>query len=104
MVKSCPHKKLMCCEKDFACRLDNCVHKKVQTCVADINCQVADCPHKKSISCQCSKENKLPVLDFAFIRAQRLEIGEKCNYQMGQVDKKENRDQLKSIQRKGQSW
>ena len=42
----------------------------------------------------------MPVLDFAFIRAQRLEIGEKCNYQMGQVDKKENRDQLKSIQRK----
>ena len=100
MVKSCLHKKLMCCEKDFACRLDNCVHKKVQTCVVDINCQVADCPHKKSISCQCSKENKLPVLDFSFIRAQRLKIGEKCTYQMGQVDKKENRDQLKSIQRK----
>ena len=76
LVKSCSHKKLMCCEKEFACKVDNCSHKQVKTCVVDLTCYLANCGQKKSISCVCPKENKLPlpILDLSFIRAQRLNI------------------------------
>ena len=100
LVKSCSHKKLMCCEKEFACKVDNCSHNQVKTCVVDLTCYLANCGQKKSISCVCPKENKLPILDLSFVRAQRLKIGEKCAYMMGKVDEKESLVQMKTIQRK----
>ena len=88
MVK-CTHRKLMCCEKEFDCKLDNCPHKQVRVCVMEISCSKANCGHKKCVSCTCPKENKLPNLDLSYLRAQRLKVGDKCAYQMSYIDKKD---------------
>ena len=101
MDKNCSHKMVMCCDKEFACKVDNCSHKQVKTCAMDIACSLANCCHKKNISCLCPKGNKLPILELSFIRAQRLKVGDKCAYQIGQADKKDTKDQLKSRKRKG---
>ena len=43
---------------------------------------------------------KLPALDLSFVRAQRLKVGDKGAYQMGLEDKKETKQQQKTLARK----
>ena len=100
LAKCSSHMKNMTCVKN--CSLDNCPHKQVKSCVKQVICSLASCSHVKTISCQCPKEFKLPKLDLPFIRAQRLKVGDKSAYRMGQVDKREIMKQQATLNRKEQ--
>ena len=97
-LPSCSHMKIMSCE--INCSLDNCPHKQIRSCVKEITCSLDSCSHLKTNCCMCLKEKKLPRLDFSFIRAQRLKVGEKCCYQIGFVDKRETKKQQQTLNRK----
>ena len=70
----------------------------------ELNCKEEDCvkkkQHKQQISCCCVKENKIPVLELSFVRAQRLKVGDKCVYQIGSDDKPKSKRQQVTLDRK----
>ena len=49
------------------------------------------------IRCTCKKEQKIPVLDLAFIKAQRDKTGSTSSYQIGLPDYPETRRQVNAL-------
>jgi hypothetical protein len=57
------------------------------------------CSSAVHINCTCIKEKKIPVLELAFVKAQRVKIGSKSSQQIGSIDIPESRRQIKQQQR-----
>ena len=51
-------------------------------------------------SCTCIKQFKIPKLELAYIRDQRLKVGTKGMFQMGKVEESESAKQIKAMKRK----
>src|SRR5688572_16109171 len=60
---------------------------------ADAGCNSA-CFSGVHISCDCSREKKIPVIELAFIKGQREKVGSIGPHQIGPVDLPETRRQL----------
>ena len=71
---------------------------KIVLCV-DFQCG-DDCGDEAHIQCKCQKEQKMPGLDLAFIKAQRDKIGSPGAYQMGTPDHPETRRQENAAKKK----
>ena len=73
-------------------------------CVCQIKlCDVSGCSGcdvGAHVDCKCKRECKIPVLELAFIKAQRDKIGTYSVMQMGGGDKKETDRQNKALKRK----
>ena len=73
-----------------------------------LHCEEANCPGcpKSSSSkfpachmfCECPAEQKIPVLERSFILAQREKVGTKSTIMIQNMDKKENKIQLKKYE------
>ena len=83
------------CVQESPCSMDICHQKQAKSCVKNIYCDNPHCSHVKNISCSCPKEEKLPKVDLAFVRAQGMTIGDKCVYQMSSIDITEIKNSLK---------
>ena len=60
-----------------------------------------ECWPKNHITCTCSREMKLPVLDLQFLRSQRNKLGERAEIVISVVsDKKEQERQVKQLTNK----
>ena len=88
--------------QDFGCP-ETC--KKCAPCGKCGSCQkcaqCVECLQDAHISCNCPRESKLPVLDLAFLRAQREKVGEKGSMMIVDiVDMKEQGRKEKMLARK----
>ena len=63
----------------------------------DASCK-ANCKKEAHIKCTCKAHKKIPVLDLAFIHAQRVKTGSFSTHQMGLTDFPETRTQEKAIE------
>ena len=70
----------------------------IMTCQETTNC--SGCPSQFHINCDCSKEQKIPVLELGFIRAQREKIGTFSTMMIANRDVKETKKQNKTAERK----
>ena len=73
-------------------------HCPIMTCQETSSCQ--GCPSSFHIKCDCSKEQKIPVLELGFIRAQREKIGTFSTIMIANKDDKETKKQIKTAERK----
>ena len=72
----------------------------VMTCQETTKC--SGCLSQFHINCDCSKEQKIPVLELGFIRAQREKIGTFSKMMIANRDDKETKKQNKTAERKEQ--
>ena len=64
----------------------------------EINCN--GCINQVHVVCQCSRDEKIPILELPFMKAQREKIGVKSSMQIGLNDAKESNSQNKLQKRK----
>ena len=64
------------------------------------NCGCDGCEAGVHVSCACSKDSKIPVLEVAYIKDQREKVGSKGRRQIGSADVKEHRRQCSAKERK----
>ena len=73
---------------------------EIQTC-PEYKCEkMTKCKPKAHVICNCLKQFKIPVIELAFIRDQRLKVGTKGHMQISKVDVKESVKQFESEQGK----
>ena len=73
---------------------------EIQTC-PEYKCEkMTKCKPKAHVICNCLKQFKIPVIELAFIRDQRLKVGTKGHMQISKVDVKESVKQIESEQGK----
>ena len=63
---------------------------------SEFHCE-EDCVAQAHIQCTCKKEQKIPVLDLAFIKAQSDKTGSTSSYQIGLPDYPETRRQVNAL-------
>ena len=78
----CKHPILMCAESGSLCP------------------KPLKCKLMAHAQCNCTKEEKVPVLDVAWLRSQREKVGERGGMQMSFSDHKETKKQTKALQNK----
>lgn len=70
----------------------------VMTCDQTGECN--GCAVRAHVKCVCPRDQKLPEIELAFLKAQREKVGEISAYQMGPHDVKETARQRKTLKRK----
>ena len=68
------------------------------TACSDSGCD--GCQNKAHVSCACPKEQKIPVIELAFLLAQRQKSGEFSMHQIASADRQETKRQKKALKRK----
>ena len=73
-------------------------HCPINLCV-EIGCSLT-CKQEAHITCNCKREEKIPVLELRFIRSQRDKEGSNSSHMIGGQDKPESKKQEKAIKNK----
>ena len=69
------------------------------TCCREANSNCEGCNLGAHISCKCPSESKIPTQDLLWVYCQRAKTGDMSELQMGSIDVKERRRQMKYVQR-----
>jgi hypothetical protein len=83
------------CE-DVTCTGCHCGEKDCTGCPKPGTSSLVPC----HIICKCPADQKLPLIELSFIRAQREKVGEKSAAMIGNADKKESKKQIESEEKR----
>jgi hypothetical protein len=65
---------------------------------SEYGCEI-DCLKDAHIECECKRDEKIPVVELEFIRAQRDKVGSISTHQIGQADVPESRRQEETLKK-----